>query len=254
MSGLISEMVSSFQNEGPLIGVRQIFIKFQGCSLNCIYCNTPDLKTKRDKCRIEIPPGSGVWTEISNPVDVNEVQKWVKKLISSDLHSYSLTGGEPLDQPDLIVELSNMIHKLQGIVYLDSSGYPFENYKKVASCCDYVKIDLKSPDSEAIQSSGYDEFLRQQLDTVRLSVKQQKPTIIKTVIMDSTDKNWFEKMLSSIKVNVNAAPFFNLTIQPVTPYGSVKKSVSIKKLFEFSELAAKYIPPDFIQVSPQMRF
>lgn len=44
MKAPIFEVFSSIQGEGKLIGRRQIFIRFAGCNLDCVYCDTPESK------------------------------------------------------------------------------------------------------------------------------------------------------------------------------------------------------------------
>ncbi|HPX77174.1 MAG TPA: 7-carboxy-7-deazaguanine synthase QueE, partial [Methanobacterium sp.] len=41
MNTRISEIFSSIQGEGKLVGRRQVFIRFSGCNLTCNYCDTP---------------------------------------------------------------------------------------------------------------------------------------------------------------------------------------------------------------------
>ena len=36
----INEIFSSIQGEGPVVGYKQLFIRFCGCNLNCNYCDT----------------------------------------------------------------------------------------------------------------------------------------------------------------------------------------------------------------------
>ena len=39
----IKEIFASIQGEGPYVGVKQLFIRFCACNLNCDYCDTPFL-------------------------------------------------------------------------------------------------------------------------------------------------------------------------------------------------------------------
>ena len=40
MKTKINEIFSSIQGEGPVVGYKQLFIRFCGCNLNCAYCDT----------------------------------------------------------------------------------------------------------------------------------------------------------------------------------------------------------------------
>ena len=238
------------KGEGPLFGSRQIMVRFQGCPLNCVYCNAPDIK-RSETCKLEATPGLRNWKPVNNPIELSELERHIKGLTTPDLHSINFTGGEPLDQLEFCIELAKAVHKFQGIVYLDTAGYPYENFKKLVDYCEYVKIDIKSADAGAVVSEKFDRLVNEELESIKLSVKKQKPTIAKIVIMETTDKKWFENVLSQLKVEVNSVTFFNLTLTPVSPTEEIKNSPSLRKLFEFSEIASKYVPADFIQVTPQ---
>ena len=79
----ISEIFVSYQGEGPYLGVKQLFIRFYGCSFGCAYCDTKLLRygtfTKEDLL--------GKIAEYREPY-----------------HSVSITGGEPLEQSDFLKE------------------------------------------------------------------------------------------------------------------------------------------------------
>ena len=40
MEAKINEIFSSIQGEGPIVGYKQLFIRFCGCNLHCDYCDT----------------------------------------------------------------------------------------------------------------------------------------------------------------------------------------------------------------------
>ena len=78
----IKEIFSSIQGEGPLVGYKQLFIRFCGCNLNCNYCDTDfELNFSKD-------------------FSAEEILEVINK--NTDCHSVSLTGGEPLLQVDFI--------------------------------------------------------------------------------------------------------------------------------------------------------
>ncbi|MDF1532664.1 MAG: 7-carboxy-7-deazaguanine synthase QueE, partial [ANME-2 cluster archaeon] len=37
----LGEIFNSIQGEGIFTGMRQVFVRFQGCPLHCDYCDTP---------------------------------------------------------------------------------------------------------------------------------------------------------------------------------------------------------------------
>ena len=75
----ITEIFSSIQGEGVFLGAKQIFVRFEKCNLNCVFCDE-----SRDLGVNEYSP--------------LELLKEVRALDASDgpHHSVSFTGGEPL--------------------------------------------------------------------------------------------------------------------------------------------------------------
>jgi len=76
----IAEVFESFQGEGIYAGVKQVFVRFFGCNLACIFCDTPLKHFK------EYSP--------------NALKKEISRF--SGYHSLCFTGGEPLLQADFL--------------------------------------------------------------------------------------------------------------------------------------------------------
>ena len=77
MKTVINEIFTSIQGEGPVVGYRQLFIRFCNCNLNCAYCDTEFQSGQ------EFTP-----QELFDTIDFEyDLQ---------NIHSISLTGGEPL--------------------------------------------------------------------------------------------------------------------------------------------------------------
>ena len=81
-----------------LIGLRQVFLRFQSCNLECIYCDT-GRNIFHEFCAIEGTPGRRDFVPAQNPITIEHIikllEKWQKGWPGIH-HSISLTGGEPL--------------------------------------------------------------------------------------------------------------------------------------------------------------
>jgi 7-carboxy-7-deazaguanine synthase len=144
-SGYITEIFGSFQGEGPFVGERHVFIRFAGCSLGCAYCDTPGSTSVPEHARFEDGPGMGDRL-VDNPVDVRDV---IGAALSQEVSpgfnaKLSITGGEPLEQPDFLREL------LAGLggrftVLLETNGINAEPFTPVRPFVDIVSMDIKLP-------------------------------------------------------------------------------------------------------------
>lgn len=116
----IKEIFTSIQGEGPFVGYRQIFIRFCNCNLNCKYCDTDFLVDNE--------------TKNYTPMELADL---VNK---EDVHSVSLTGGEPLLFVDFLKEFLPLCkHK----IYLETNATLPENLSEIIGYIDYVSADIK---------------------------------------------------------------------------------------------------------------
>lgn len=83
----VVEKFVSVNGEGLASGRLAAFIRFAGCNLDCAYCDT------------QWANGSSAQDEAQH-MSVHEIVEWVRR---SDVSAVTLTGGEPLLQPELPV-------------------------------------------------------------------------------------------------------------------------------------------------------
>jgi hypothetical protein len=125
IEGQLLEVFSSIQGEGLLIGCRQIFVRMALCNRTCRYCDTPFAPT--ESCRIEDAPGSGIFSDVANPVSLEVLTailaEWVERGPGLH-HSISLTGGEPLLQSEVLISWLPSGRKLPGPVMNGSCARP----------------------------------------------------------------------------------------------------------------------------------
>ncbi len=224
MKARIREIFCSFQGEGKYLGVRQVFIRFQACNIACNYCDT---RLSFKGCRVERTPGKGDFYFVSEHLSPEEVEQIVKNF--GRVHSYSLTGGEPLLEAEFIREL-----KIEPL-YLESNMTLPEQAEKIKDKVRFVAGDFKL-------SFAFENFdLREQtIKTFKiLRNTSKRDTFAKFVV--AKDVNWEEvyESLDAIKKYISLA-----VLQPVTP---LEKAPPLEELMEnqrkLMELAEVRIVP-----------
>lgn len=86
----VNEIFYSIEGEGIRAGFPCVFVRFNGCNLNCSYCDT---KYAQKKTKTDMP-----------------VEAILQEVLSYGCPYVTLTGGEPLQQPDI----SRLVSKLLG--------------------------------------------------------------------------------------------------------------------------------------------
>lgn len=138
---MLTAKIHSLESFGTVDGPGLRFIIFlQGCPLRCLYCHNPDTWDATAQPRYEMSP-----EEL-----LQEVLKY-KNFIARG--GVTVTGGEPLLQPDFLREFYRLC-KASGIhTALDTSGYVYS--PKALSVLDYVDLvllDIKALEPDLHQS------------------------------------------------------------------------------------------------------
>ncbi|HEY9603222.1 MAG TPA: pyruvate formate-lyase-activating protein [Allocoleopsis sp.] len=165
--GRIHSLESCGTVDGP--GIRFVIFT-QGCPLRCLYCHNPD-------CR-HIEDGK----EVTVDELIAEIQKYRSYMRFSG-GGVTVTGGEPLMQPDFVGEIFRRCKELGIHTALDTSGYVnLDAAKSVLDDVDLVLLDIKSFDSKIyrkVTSVSLEPTLR--FATYLSEIK--KPTWIRFVLV-----------------------------------------------------------------------
>lgn len=126
--------IDSFESMGLVDGPGVRFVVFmQGCPLRCAYCHNPE--TWSDEKKIQMTPSDLV----------KKILKY--KPYFGDEGGVTFSGGEPLHQPEFLLEALKECKKNGIHTCLDTSGAG-ENYDEILDYCDLIILDVKELDEE----------------------------------------------------------------------------------------------------------
>lgn len=136
MKGRIHSIESMGLVDGP--GIRTV-IFFKGCVLRCAYCHNPD-----------------TWTmDGAIEITAEELYKKIQRFtpyFSKSGGGVTFSGGDPLLQPEFLVEILRLC-KAGGIhTTIDTSGYGIGNYEEILKYTDLVLLDIKHINKEGYLS------------------------------------------------------------------------------------------------------
>ncbi len=231
----IIEIFSSIQGEGKYAGCRQVFVRLEGCNLDCKYCDTENLPNTHPYCMWEQHPGMRDFKEIENPLSEDAVCGIVQKMLAESPHqAVSFTGGEPMLHAEFIQKLSRM---LDTKIFLETNGTLYQALGKIIDDIDIISMDIKLP--SVVRGSHWAEHKK------FLEIASQKDVYVKVVVSEETTDEEFIQAVRMVAETASCAWFI---IQPVTPFGGCK-AVSPQKLLELQSCALDFLPE--VRVIPQ---
>ncbi|OEH85736.1 hypothetical protein BHU72_02850 [Desulfuribacillus stibiiarsenatis] len=233
----VVEVFSGIQGEGPIVGYRQIFIRFTGCQLNCQYCDTNF--AIQEQALIEESPGRRNFLKVSNPLSDFDLYTFVKVLNEQlEHHSISLTGGEPLLHADFLQSFLPMVQPIGVQVYLETNGLLTEELQKVLPWIDVIGMDIKleSATQEVTQWEVHKEFLE---------LAKDKNVFVKVVCSEKSTKDEIQRVARLVQAVGVDIP---LILQPVTAFQSCH-SPTPQQVIDFMDTAL--LTHKLVRVIPQ---
>ena len=231
----IIEIFSSIQGEGKYVGCRQVFVRLEGCNLDCTYCDTENEIGRHTRCMVEMPVGTHELVPYENPLSPEEVAEIITHLADGvPHHSLSITGGEPLLHAAFIRALAPHVHLP---IYLESNGTLHEELKKCVDCVAGISMDIKLPD--VLSRPVWDAHAR------FLSVARAVDVYVKVVVAAETRAEYVER---AARMVAEIAPATLFVLQPVTPYGGCTAPTPAR-LLELQRIALCHLPD--VRIIPQ---
>ena len=236
------EVFSAIQGEGPIVGTRQIFIRYLGCHIQCAYCDTPATHTKQRQCRVEKTPGIRDFEPLANPVAHSDLMAAIDQLESFEgLHdSISITGGEPLQHLRSLKGLIPLLNpRFQ--LYLETDGILHQALAQVADDFQWIGMDMKLP-----SATGLQPYWEEHKQFLKIAAQSQSEVFVKLVVSQKTPA---EEIQQAIDIVAAEDPGILLVIQPVTPYGIVRHPPTPEQILQWQTLAKQKL--HHVRVIPQ---
>ncbi|NJE75723.1 7-carboxy-7-deazaguanine synthase QueE [Thermococcus sp. ES12] len=216
MKLIMAEVFNSWQGEGGSVpgsafGRRQIFVRFAGCDLNCLWCDSREYinASRVFRWRSEVEPFTGKFEYRPNPARLDEVVEAILRLDTGDIHSISYTGGEPTLQIRPLKALMGKMKSLGFDNFLETHGGLPELVKEVANLTDYASVDIK--DETAKATEDWRSLVLREVESVRILKEAGVKVYAKLVVTSETrpeNVRWYAELLKGL------AP---LVIQPREP-------------------------------------
>lgn len=141
----VAERFVSINGEGKCAGQLALFLRFPGCNLTCSYCDT-------------------AWVnEADCPVENFTMDELLREVQTSGVRHLTVTGGEPLLQPDMAALLTALSHLPALQVEVETNGsVDLESFIQLAPRVSFT-MDYKLPHSrmEAAMCLGNLALLRE---------------------------------------------------------------------------------------------
>lgn len=155
----ISEIFFSLQGEARTVGMPTVFVRLTGCPLRCSYCDTTYAFQ------------GGEWVSFDEIID---------SIAQYETPYVTVTGGEPLAQPDCIALLKLLCDKGYQ-VSLETSG-----------ALDISAVDIRVSRVMDLKTPGSGEQPRNLLENIEQITPNDQ---IKFVVCDRNDYLWSREMI-----------------------------------------------------------
>lgn len=124
----VAEKFTSINGEGKKAGELAVFIRFRKCNLCCSYCDT-------------------AWANRNDsPAEEYALEKLVEEVEQTGIRNVTLTGGEPLLQPDLDLFITELMKRNHAVEIETNGSISIQHFSELTYRPDFT-LDYKLPSS-----------------------------------------------------------------------------------------------------------
>lgn len=134
---LMNSIYRATEGEGIHIGIPQIFVRFQGCHIGCVNCDSKE-----------------TWDfDPATITTLDDVMEKIEVLSQDIIKRVSITGGDPLHPSHIpsVIELIRELKKRNYFINIEAAGTRV--VKEVFDAVDFISFDVKTPSTQVKTSS-----------------------------------------------------------------------------------------------------
>jgi organic radical activating enzyme len=259
--GFVSEIFCSNQGEGPLVGQRQVFFRTAGCTAQCRWCDTGYSKVRSPRCVVHGHNGEGTRT-LPNPLSAAAAKREILEAARRDgsAAAVSITGGEPLEQGEFVLEVATRCKEAGLGVYLETNGLHDSEFAALIPFVDVVAMDIKLPSATGtVAWKRHEAFLARAFnggarDGNRSNDDGERVTFFVKVVVD--DRSTQREIETAARLVASADPGIPFVLQPESRTMLSKRAVPDRlrrfhrSLMSGRETAAEFL--DDVRIIPQV--
>lgn len=135
MKHLINSIYRATEGEGIFVGRPQIFVRYQGCSVGCLNCDSKDTWEFGESFESSI--------ELV-------LEKIHKESLDGKIRNISITGGDPLHPQHVphVLELVKRLKEKKYYINIEAAGTRVVS--EIFDLVDFISFDLKTPSSGVV--------------------------------------------------------------------------------------------------------
>ena len=224
------ELFSSVQGEGPHVGASTLFVRFGRCDLRCRWCDSPHTWLEAETFRFETQRGRGRFETLPNPVALSRLLEAAEALELSSHAFVSLTGGEPLLQPEAVGAIAEAFRSRGPAILLETHGLATDARASVVDRIDVVSMDWKLASDvrrEGDPRQGTPAAFHDAHAAFLRVARRAPEVVVKFVVTTQTTD---AELATAARAIAEVDPATPVVIQPVTPSGPVRETPDADRL------------------------